>query len=172
MGVAVVAQQLLHAVALSAAPPTSGALVRPLVQVHQLMARQVTGVVEAFAADVADEGLVEVGHPVRLQHADAGVALPADVAVARLLAGVPRLHVQVAVRFVVEPLGAVTAGVRQQPVLFDLMLAEPQDSGEEHSAHRAPDDTASRDHPAAQSLETTCRTVNTAGEAPPPEELC
>lgn len=119
------------------APPTGGALVRPLIQVHQLVARQVTGVVEAFAADGADEGLVEVGHPVCRQHADTGVALPTDVAVAHLLASVPRLHVQAAVRFVVEPLGAVVTGVWQQPVLFDLMLTEPQDAGEEHTAHRA-----------------------------------
>lgn len=122
---------------LGEALPASGTLVRPHVLVHQLVARQVAGVVEAFAADVADEGLVEVGHPVRLQHANAGVALAADVAVAGLLPSVPRLHVQVAVRFVVEPLGAVVTGVRQQPVLFVLMLAEPQDTGEECPAHRA-----------------------------------
>lgn len=120
---------------LGEALPASGTLVRPHVLVHQLVARQVAGVVEAFAADVADEGLVEVCHPVRLQHTNAGVALPADVAVAGLLPGVPCLHVQVAVRFVVEPLGAVVTGVRQQPVLFVLVLAEPQDAGEEHSAH-------------------------------------
>lgn len=122
---------------LGEALPAGGALVRPLVPVHQLVARQVAGMVEAFAADVADEGLVEVRQPVRLQHTDAGVALATDVAVAGLLASVPRLHVQVAVRFVVEPLGAVVAGVRQQPVLFDFMLAEPQDAGEECAAQRA-----------------------------------
>lgn len=92
--------------------PTGGALVRPHVLVHQLVARQVAGMVEAFPADVTEEGLVEVRHPVRLQHADAGVAFATDVAVAGFLAGVPRLHVQVAVSFVVEPLGAVVAGVR------------------------------------------------------------
>lgn len=116
---------------------TGGALVGPQLLVHQLVACQVAGVVEALPADVTDERLVEVGHPVRLQHADAGVALPADVAVAGLLPGVSSLHVQVAVSFVVEPLGAVVAGVRQQPVLFDLVFAEPQDAGERHPARRA-----------------------------------
>ena len=111
---------------------TGGAPVGPHLLVHQFVARQVAGVVEALPADVADERLVEVGHPVRLQHADAGVALPADVAVTGLLSGVSSLHMQVAVSFVVEPLGAVVAGVRQQPVLFDLMFAEPQDASECH----------------------------------------
>lgn len=44
---------------------------------------------------------------------------------ARLLASVPRLHVQVAVQR------------QQQPVLSDLMIAEPQEAGEEHTARRA-----------------------------------
>ena len=117
--------------------PAGGAAVRPHLLVHQLVARQVAGVVEALPAHVADERLVEVGHPVGLEHADAGVTLPTDVAVAALLAGVPRLHVQVAVRLVVEPLGAVVAGVRQQPVLFDLVFAELHDAGERCATHRA-----------------------------------
>lgn len=117
--------------------PAGGAVVRSDLLVHQLVARQVAGVVETLPADVAGEGLVEVGHPVGLQHADAGVAFPADVAVAALLAGVPCLHVQVAVRLVVEPLGAEIAGVRQQPVRADLVFAKLQDSSEQCPAHRA-----------------------------------
>ncbi len=122
---------------LGEALPAGGALVGPDLLVHQFVARQVAGVIEALPADVADERLLEVGHPVRLQHADAGVALPADVAVAGFLSGVPRLHVQVAVSFVVESLRAVVAGVRQQPVLFHLVFTESQDAGEQHPAHRA-----------------------------------
>lgn len=120
---------------LGEALPTGGAPVRPNLLVHQFVAGQVAGVVKALPADVADERLLEVRHPVRLQHADAGVALPADVAVAGFLAGVPRLHVQVAVSFVVEPLGAELAGVRQQPVLLDLVFAESQDAAERRPAH-------------------------------------
>lgn len=122
---------------LGEALPAGGALVGPDLLVHQFVARQVAGVVEALPADVADECLFEVGHPVCLQHADAGVALPADVAVAGFLSGVPRLHVQVAVSLVVESLGAVVAGVRQQPVLFCLVFAESQDASERRPAHRA-----------------------------------
>lgn len=117
--------------------PTGGAAIRPLRLMHQLVARQVAGVVEALPAHVADEGLVKVRNAVRLQHADAGVALPADVAVAALLSRVPGLDVQVTVSFVVEPLGAVVAGVRQQPVFFLLVFAELQDAGERRSACRA-----------------------------------
>lgn len=111
--------------------------VRPKSIMCRLQVQPMGQMMEALPADVTDERLVEVGHPVRLQHADAGVALPADVAVAGLLPGVSSLHVQVAVSFVVEPLGAVVAGVRQQPVLFDLVFAEPQDAGERHPARRA-----------------------------------
>lgn len=171
---------------LGEALPAGAAPVRPLGLVHQLVARQVASVVEAFPADVADEGLVEVRHPVRLQHADAGVALAADVAVAGLLAGVPRLHVQVAVRFVVEPLGAVVAGVGQQPVLFDLVLAEPQNAGEECAAHRAhrvglllvvaESLRVGKQHPALQTqLVRLCRRSRAAGAllpAPFPAEGC
>lgn len=105
-----------------------GALVRTHFLVHQFVALQVAAVVEALAADVAGERLLKVGEAVRLQHADAGVTLPADVAVAGFLSGVPRLHVQVAVSFVVEPFGAVVAGVRQQPVLLDHVFTQHHDA--------------------------------------------
>lgn len=120
---------------LGEALPTGGAVVWTQLLVHQLVARQVAGVVEAFAADITYEGLIKVGHPVRFQHADAGVALATNVTMAGLLAGVPGLHVQVTVRLMVEPLGTVLAGVRQQSVLFHLMLPEPQDASEEPSTH-------------------------------------
>lgn len=42
---------------------------------------------------------------------------------------------QIAVSFAVKSLGAVLAGIRQQPVIFDLMLAEPQYAGEACAAH-------------------------------------
>lgn len=118
--------------------PTGGAPVRPHVLVHQLVARKVTGVEEVLSADVADEGLVEVRDAVRLQHTDARVTFPADVALDALFPRVSRLHVQVAMSFVVEPLGTVVAGVRQQPVFSDLMLMELQDAAELRPADQAP----------------------------------
>lgn len=120
---------------LGEALPTGGAMVRTQLLVHQLVARQVAGVVEAFAADITDEGLIKMGDPVCLQHADAGVALATNVTMAGLLPGVPGLHMQVTVRLMVEPFGTVATGVWQQPVLFHLMLPEPQNAGEEPSAH-------------------------------------
>lgn len=122
---------------LGEALPAGGALVRPDLLVHQFVSRQVAGVVEALPADVADEGLLEVGHPVCFQHADTRVTLTADVAVAGFLSSVPSFNVQVAMSLVVESLGAVVAGVRQQPVFFALMFAELQDAGEQSPAHRA-----------------------------------
>lgn len=122
---------------LGEALPTGVALVRPDLLMHQFVACQVAGVVEAFPTDVTDERLLKVDHPVRLQQADAGVSFPTDVAVAGLLSGVPHLHVQVAMSFVVESFGTVVAGVGQQPVLFDLVLPESQDAGERRRAHRA-----------------------------------
>lgn len=120
---------------LGEALPTGGAMVRPQLLVHHLVARQVAGVVEAFAADVTDEGLIKMGHSVCLQHADAGVALATNVTMAGFLPGVPGLHMQVPVRFMVESLGTVFTGVRQEPMLVHLMIPEPQDAGEEPSAH-------------------------------------
>lgn len=120
---------------LGEALPTGSTMVRTQLLVHQLVARQVAGVVEAFAADVTDEGLIKMGHPVRLQHADAGVALATNVTMAGLLPGVPGLHMQVTVRLMVEPLGTVLTGVWQQPVLFHFMLPEPQDASEKPAAH-------------------------------------
>lgn len=114
-----------------------GALVRPNLLVDQFVACQVAGVVEAFPADVADEGLLKVGHPVCFQHTDAGVALPTDVTVAGFLSGVASFNVQVTMSLVVEPLRTVVAGVRQQPVFFALMFTELQDTGERRPAHRA-----------------------------------
>ena len=107
---------------LGEALPAGGALIRTHIPVHQCVARQVAGVIETLPADVADKGLVEVRLPVRLQHAHAGVTLPADVAVAAFLSRVSRLHMQVAMSFVVESLGTEVAGVRQQPVLFALVF--------------------------------------------------
>lgn len=117
--------------------PAGGAAERPHFLVHQLVACQVAGVVEALPADVTDERLVEVRDAVRLQHAHAGVALSADVAVAALLAGVPCLHVQVAMRLVVKPLRAEVADVRQQPVFFQLVFTQFQDTSEPQATHRA-----------------------------------
>lgn len=146
--------------------PTGGALVRTHLLVHQLVARQVAGVVEAFPADVTDEGLVEVGHPVSFQHADAGVAFPTDVAMAAFISGVSSFNVQVTMSLVVEPLGTVVAGVWQQPVLSALVFAKPQDPGEQHAAQRTHGVTlplvvreALRDweqHPAAGALVSFC----------------
>lgn len=119
------------------APPAGGAAERARLLVHQRVSRQVGGVVEGLAADLAHKGLAEVRHPVRLQRADAGVALPTDVAAAALLAGVARLDVQVAVRLVVEALGAEAAGERQEAVLLHLVFPELQDAAERRAAHRA-----------------------------------
>lgn len=117
--------------------PACRAAVRPDLLMHQLVARQVAGMVETLPTDIADEGLLEVGHPVRLEHADTGVALPTDIAVATFLPSVPGFDVQVTVSFVVEPLGAEVAGVRQQPVLFALMFTELQNASEQAPANRA-----------------------------------
>lgn len=111
--------------------------VRSHVAVRQLVPRQVAEMKKALPANVANERLVGVRHQVRPQHAGAGVGFPADVTAARLFAGVPHLHVQVAVSFVVKPFRAVVAGVRQQPVRFYLVLTELQHAGENCPAHRA-----------------------------------
>lgn len=119
------------------APPTGGAGVRPDFLVHQLVALQVVGVVESLWADVTNECLLKVGHPVRLEHADAGEAPPTDVTVAALLTCVTRLHVQVSVSLVVEPLRAVAASVPQKCVFFYLMFTEFHDASERSTTHRA-----------------------------------
>lgn len=116
---------------------TGGAVVWPDLLVHQFVSRQVTGMVEALPADVADKGLLKVGHPVCFQHTNAGVTLPADVTVTGFLSGVPSFHMQVTMSLVVESLGAVVTGVWQQPVFFVLMFAELQDAGEQCPANRA-----------------------------------
>lgn len=120
---------------LSEATPTGGAAVRPLLPVHQLVTRQVAGVVEASPTYIADKCLVKVGDAVHLEHAGASVRFPTEVAAAALLTSVPRLHVQVAVGLVAERLWAEVTGVGQQPVLFCLVLPQLQDSREHHPTH-------------------------------------
>lgn len=114
-----------------------GALVWTDFLVHKFVARQVAGVIEALPTDVADEGLLEVSRPVCFQHTDGGVSFAADVTVAGLLSSVPSFNVQVSMSLMVEPLRAVVAGVRQQPVIFALVFTELQDTGEQRPTHRA-----------------------------------
>lgn len=122
---------------LGEALPAGGALVWPDLLVHQFVSRQVAGVIEAPPADITDEGLLKVGHPVCLEHADAGVTLPADVAVAGFLSSVPSFNVQVAMSLVVESLAAVVTGVRQQPMFFALVFPELQDASEQRPTQGA-----------------------------------
>lgn len=98
--------------------------VRSHVLVHQLVSCQVTEMIKALSTYVTNERLVRMCHLVRFQHTGTCVTFPTDVTMKGLFTSVPHLHVQVTVSLVVESLCAVITGVWQQPVLFNLVLAE------------------------------------------------
>lgn len=115
--------------------PACGTLVGLHLLVYQFVACQVAGMVEALPTYVADEGLIKMSDPVSLHQADTGVAFPTDVTVAALFTGVSRPNVQVVMSLVIESFAAEVAGVRQQPVLFYLVVTKPQRASKYFTTH-------------------------------------